>query len=120
LRQISINLRPNRVLYNVTISVDSLKYGEWMRFMRENHIPKIFSTGCFESYRICRIIGEESGGIGVAMQYVAISQPDLERYLTEYAPQLKLEHQEAFGETAVAFRSVLTIIEEGEWAESQS
>lgn len=88
--------------------------------MREEHIPKIFSSGCFESYRICRIIGEESGGIGVAVQYVALSQSDLDRYLTEYAPTLKRDHQEAFGEAAVAFRSVLTILEEGEWGESQS
>ena len=120
MRQIYINLRPNRVLYNVTISVDSLKYGEWVRFMREDHIPKVFSSGCFESYRICRIVGEESGGIGVAVQYVALSQSDLDRYLTEYAPTLKREHQEAFGEAAVAFRTVLAIMEEGEWAESPS
>jgi hypothetical protein len=32
-----------------------------------------------------------------------------------YAPQLQKEHLEKFGNDAVAYRSVLEILEEGEW-----
>ena len=113
MRQISINRRSNRVLYNVTISVDSLKYAEWLRFMTENHIPKIFSSNCFESYRICKIIGEEAGGIAVAVQYVAVSMEALQQYNTHFAPTLQAEHQEHFGDSVASFRTNLQILEEG-------
>jgi hypothetical protein len=113
LRQISINRRSNRVLYNVTISVDSLKYEEWLLFMREEHIPKIFSSLCFESYRICKIIGEEAGGTAVAVQYVAYSTESFEKYNTVFAPRLQAEHQERFGASVAAYRTTLEIIEEG-------
>ncbi len=55
--------------------------------MREEHIPKIFSSLCFESYRICKILGEEAGGTAVAVQYVAYSTESFEKYNTEFAPR---------------------------------
>ena len=113
MRQISINRRSNRVLYNITISVDSLKYEGWLVFMREEHIPKIFSSLCFESYRICKIIGEEAGGTAVAVQYVAYSTKSFEKYNMEFAPKLQAEYQKRFGASAVAYRTTLEILEEG-------
>jgi hypothetical protein len=86
--------------------------------MTENHIPKVFSSNCFESYRICKIIGEEAGGIAVAVQYVAFSMEALEKYNVQYAPQLQAEHQEKFGDSAASFRTVLHILEEGHMIES--
>lgn len=85
--------------------------------MTENHIPKIFSSNCFESYRICRIIGEEAGGIAVAVQYVAFSKESLETYNTQFAPQLQAEHQALFGNSTAAFRTNLQILEEGHLVE---
>jgi hypothetical protein len=81
--------------------------------MTENHIPKIFSSDCFESYRICKIIGEEAGGTAVAVQYVAHSMEALQKYNTHFAPKLQAEHQEQFGNSAAAFRTNLQILEEG-------
>lgn len=81
--------------------------------MREYYIPKVFSSMCFESYRICKIIGEEAGGVAVAVQYVAFSMESFEKYNTEFAPLLQAEHQKRFGSSAAAFRTNLEILEEG-------
>jgi hypothetical protein len=115
MRQISIKPRSKRVLYNVTVGINPAKIEEWKRFMREDHLPKIFATNCFASFRMCRIIDEQADSTTLAVQYVAYSLEHLKKYNTIYAPQLQTEHMEKFGDDAVAYRSVLDILEEGEW-----
>ena len=102
MRQISIKPRSNRVLYNVTIGINPTKIEEWMGFMREEHLPKIFASNCFESYRMCRIIDEQADSTTLAVQYVAHSLEHLKKYNTIYAPQLQTEHMDKFGDDAVA------------------
>ena len=114
MRQISINRRSNRILYNVTVSVEPLIYAAWLDFMRKNHIPKIFSTGCFSGYKICRMLDEKAESNTVAIQYFADSIDEFEKYQREFAPKLQKEYLAEFGETAPAFRTVLQAIEEGE------
>ena len=85
--------------------------------MTENHIPKILNTNCFESYKICRIKGEESTGIGIAVQYVAHSLAHLEKYNKEFSAGLQAEHQALYASHTTAFRTVLHILEEGQVSE---
>jgi hypothetical protein len=42
---------------------------------------------------------------------------DLQKYNTNHAPQLQQEHLAKFGGDAVAYRSVLSILEVGVWEE---
>jgi len=118
MRQISIKPRSKRVLYNVTVGINPTKIEEWTRFMREEHLPKIFASNCFESYRMGRIVDEQADSATIAVQYVAHSLGHLNKYNTNYAPQLQIEHMEKFGIDAVAYRSVLDILEEGEWEQA--
>jgi len=118
MRQISIKPRLKRVLYNVTVGINPTKIEEWKRFMREDHLPKIFASDCFASFRMCRIIDEQADSATIAVQYVAHSLGHLKKYNTNYAPQLQKEHMEKFGNDAVAYRSVLDILEEGEWEQA--
>ncbi|MFZ9055392.1 MAG: DUF4286 family protein [Flavobacteriales bacterium] len=102
------------MLYNVTICVEALIYAGWLDFMRTNHIPKIFSTGCFSGYKICRMLDENTETYTVAVQYFADSIDEFEKYQREFAPTLQKEYLAEFGESAPAFRTVLHAIEEGE------
>ena len=114
MRQISINRRSNRILYNVTVSLEASIFPEWLAFMRENHIPKIFSTGCFSGYKICRIIDQSEESYSVAVQYFAVDEDNFRNYTTKYAPALQKEYIARFGSSAPAFRTVLHALEEGE------
>jgi hypothetical protein len=88
-----------------------------MGFMREEHLPKIFASNCFESYRMCRIVDEQADSTTIAVQYIAHSMEDLNKYRAEHALELQREHMSKFGSDAVAYRSILSILEEGEWEE---
>jgi len=82
--------------------------------MREDHIPKIFATGCFSGYKICRIIDERAENYSVAVQYFAVNEEKFRIYTTQYAAALQKEYVAKFGSSAPAFRTVLQALEEGE------
>ena len=61
-----------KILYNVTIKISTDLHIEWLEWMKRVHIPEVMATGCFESYRITRILGDDDEhGVGFAVQYVS-------------------------------------------------
>ena len=114
MRQISINRRSNRILYNVTVSLKAAIYADWLDFMRTDHIPKIFATGCFSGYKICKMLDESTDNYTVAVQYFAHGLEQFELYQRQYAPAFQQEYLAKFRSDAPAFRTVLHAIEEGE------
>ena len=114
MRQISFNRRSNRILYNVTVSLEASIFPEWLTFMREEHIPKIFATGCFSGYKICRIVDESVESYSIAVQYFADDEDAFRIYTSKFAPALQKEYIAQFGSNAPAFRTVLHALEEGE------
>lgn len=114
MRQISINRRSNRILYNVTISLEAIIFDEWLAFMREDHIPKILATGCFSGYKICRILDESPDNYSIAVQYFATNEEKFREYNSNFAGALQKEYITRFGAEAPAYRTVLHALEEGE------
>lgn len=35
------------ILYNVTVKIDLDVHDLWLRWMKEEHIPRVMETGCF-------------------------------------------------------------------------
>lgn len=102
------------VVYNVTISIDQNISVEWLHWMRETHIPDIMKTGHFRDSKICRVHGEEEGGLTFAVMYTAKSQEDFDEYQEKHAPQLQLEHTKRFKGQFAAFRTLLSVLQEFE------
>jgi hypothetical protein len=102
----------NRVLYNVTCSVDADVHQEWLDWMIQKHIPDVMNTGMFLENRVCRIHEYEENGVTYAIQYVARSQKDLNEYMEQFAPALQKEHSDKYGSRVAAFRTTLEIVHE--------
>jgi antibiotic biosynthesis monooxygenase (ABM) superfamily enzyme len=96
-------------LYNVTVTVDPSIHIEWLRWMKEDHIPKVMSTGYFTENRLCKLLTDESE-ITYAIQYTFKTTDDLNAYQKEHAPQLQKEHTEKFKDKFAAFRTILEIV----------
>lgn len=109
----------NKVLYNVTISVDESVHLEWLEWMKTKHIPDVMATGYFLENRICRIHAFEEGGISYAIQYICRNMHDYEEYQAKEAPRLQADTQRLYGSKLVAFRTVLEIIHEHRGAQSE-
>ncbi|MBK9150261.1 MAG: DUF4286 family protein [Saprospiraceae bacterium] len=103
-----------KVLYNVTVKIDHSVHDEWLSWMTAVHIPDVMATGCFESYTMNRIIGDnDEHGQGYAIQYTARNMQEFQRYNTDYAPSLQKAHAERYRDMYVAFRTLMEIVEQG-------
>lgn len=98
------------ILYNVTISIDNDVHDEWLRWMKEQHIPDMMATGLFIENKIARILAEEDGGKAYSIQYLLSDMETYERYEKEFAPRLQSEHSERYNGKFGAFRTLLHVI----------
>jgi len=100
-------------IYNVTTNIDTSIESEWLKWMKEKHIPEMLATGKFNSAKMSQVmIEEEMGGTTYSVQYITNSIETLEEYYSENAPKLRDESQKLFKDKFVAFRTELKVISE--------
>jgi hypothetical protein len=100
------------VVYNVTVKINTEIAEEWLSWMRLHHIPNVLSTGAFHKCRLSKLDLKEEDGITYVLQYDALSQEILTKYMIHQAPALQKEHIDRYANQFVAFRTVLDVIEE--------
>ena len=99
------------ILYNVTIKVDHSIAGPWLTWLKEEHIPEMIKTGCFTGATILQLLEvDESEGMTYAVQYHANSKALYNRYIKEYAADMRKKSTEKWGDKFIAFRSVMQIV----------
>ncbi len=102
-------------LYNVTITIDLDVHEDWVRWMRETHIPEVMATGMFVSNRMSRLLGHEHADSEIySIQYLVEDMARLRRYMDEFAPELQRRHQERYDGKYAAFRTVMEVVGEHE------
>jgi len=103
-----------KILYNVTIKISTDLHIEWLEWMKRVHIPEVMATGCFESYRITRILGDDDEhGVGFAVQYVSADMDIFNIYQQQHAKRLQQEHSDRYANQYVSFRTLMQIEAEG-------
>jgi hypothetical protein len=98
-------------IYNVTTQLSWTIHNEWLEWMRETHIPEVVGTGCFTHHRMVRLLEvDESEGPTYAVQYFTDSLEIYRRYITQFAPALRLDAQKKWGEACISFRSLMEVV----------
>jgi hypothetical protein len=95
------------IIYNVTINVEDSIHDEFMKWMREVHVKDVVNTGCFSSGTIYKVLVDEAVGTSYAFQYRAPNMHAVDRYMSEFAPKLRKEVTDKFGDKFTAFRTLL-------------
>lgn len=98
------------IIYSVTISLDSTIEADWVKWMKEVHIPDVMATGCFVESHIQRLLDPPSEVPGAAtfnVQYGCASMADYEKYRDQHAAELQVDHTERYKDRFVAFRTIL-------------
>jgi hypothetical protein len=98
------------IIYNVTVNIDNDVRDEWVKWMKEEHIPEVMNTGLFTEYRMCRVMVEEESGTTYSVQYSCRNMETLEKYQRDYAPALQKKHTSRYEGKFVAFRTLLELI----------
>jgi len=101
------------LIYNVTINIDDSVHDDWLRWMRDKHIPDMLSTKKFVEAKMCRVMVEEDlGGTTYSVQYRTKNKAALDSYYQEDAEKMRAEGNQLFPNKFVAFRTELEIISE--------
>lgn len=95
------------ILYNITYNIDNDIKKDWLEWMKAVHIPKIMSTGYFDSVRLFRLLNVTEEGYTFSLQFMTDSLNKIEAYLEESAGILAEEHNRRYANRHVAFRTVL-------------
>jgi len=98
-------------VYNVTIKVKTEIYYDWMHWLKNEHIPEILATGCFQEAKILHLLEiDESEGPTFAVQYFAESKAAYNQYIEKHAPLLRQKSFDKWGDQFIAFRSFMQIV----------
>ena len=100
------------IIYNVTVSVEEDIKDKWLNWMKTEHIPEVMACGVFIKAQINLIIAKTDSDNTFAIAYTCISMKELHQYQIEFAPELQKKHSIRFGKKAVAFRTLMEVIEE--------
>jgi hypothetical protein len=100
------------IIYNVTVSVEESVKNEWLNWMKTEHIPEVMACGVFTKAQINRVIVQTDSESTFAIAYSCSSMKDLHQYQIKFAPELQKKHNARFGKKAIAFRTLMEVIEE--------
>ncbi|MFO0414738.1 MAG: DUF4286 family protein [Bacteroidota bacterium] len=99
-------------IYNVTVKIDPTIEADWIKWMKEEHIPEVLATGKFFESRFVRLIDvDESEGPTFAAQYTARTKEDYEDYISHFSPELRKKGLDRWGNLFIAFRTVMQVVE---------
>lgn len=97
-------------IYNVTVNVAEEVHAEWLRWMKEEHMAEVMGTGCFTDSQLLKVLYVQDEGQTYSVQYKFVQMTDMERYNKEFAPALQAQMKARFGESCLAFRTLLQIV----------
>ncbi len=99
------------IVYNVTVKVEWLIAEAWLRWLKEEHIPDIISTGCFTHASILRLIEtDDTEGPSYAVQYFAESKALYNAYIENHSAAMRQKAIDKWGGKFIAFRSALQVV----------
>src|SRR5690554_236057 len=100
------------ILYNLTIHIAAEKEKDFVKWMKEVHIPEVMATGLFEESKFFKLLLEvEEGGINYSTQYFTASLENFHNYQEHFAAGIHEKLKEKFGEQLVFFGSLLEQID---------
>jgi hypothetical protein len=100
------------IVYNVTVSVEESIKKDWLKWMQDVHIPEVMATGIFSKSTINRVIVQGDSDSTFAIAYTCKTMKDLHQYQVKFSPELQQKHAARYGAKAVAFRTLMEVIQE--------
>jgi hypothetical protein len=94
------------IIYNVTINVEDEIASAWVQWMKETHLPDVMNTGMFEYYKfMTKYIPVRRNELvrPFAVQYYASHMDKYEKYVNEFAPALKADSSNKWGDNVYCF-----------------
>jgi hypothetical protein len=99
------------IVYNITMKVDPSIEMEWVKWLREEHVPEVMDTKLFLEYKFYKLLEQdEREGITYIVQYLSPTAAHLDEYLNKYAPALREKSLSKWGNKFIAFRTKMEVV----------
>jgi hypothetical protein len=99
------------IIYNVTTHIATHVSAEWLQWLLEEHAPEIVATHCFTDYKVVKLLDvDESEGPTYAVQYLAESMADYQRYINEHADEMRKRATDKWGDRFISFRTIMQVV----------
>lgn len=101
------------IIYNVTINVENAIVEEWKTWMKTVHIPNVMATNLFLEHKFLKLLQEteDDKTTTFAVQYFLSDMEQFQKYLSEFASEMRQEVLDKYGERVLAFRTLLEVID---------
>lgn len=99
------------LIYNVTIKVSWPIHDAWLQWMKDKHIPDVMASGCFTESRLVKLLEvDEEDGPTYAAQYHVSDHSNYKRYIEQFAPAMRKDVTDNWGDQLVLFRSLMEVV----------
>lgn len=99
------------IVYNVTTKLTWSIHDNWVKWMKEVHMPEVVSTGCFTHSQLLRVLEiDEEEGPTYAAQYFAHSMEKKNEYIEKFATSLRNKVFNEWGNQFISFRSIMEVV----------
>ena len=98
------------LLYNVTVIIEEKVADHWCDWMKNNHIPQLMDSGCFQSHQMFRIIDSPNEGVSFSVQFTVGTERDYESFKNNFEQAFIGEMYAGYPDKLVAFSTVMEII----------
>jgi hypothetical protein len=96
------------LVYNVTNKVSWAIHEKWVQWRKEKHMPEVMASGCFTDCRLLHLLDtDDEEGTTYAAQYMAANRESYEQYIARFAPSLRKDALDLWGDQFIAFRSLM-------------
>ncbi|MCY7350011.1 MAG: DUF4286 family protein [Cytophagaceae bacterium] len=96
------------LLYNVTYNIENDYHDEWLKWMKETHVPAVMASELPIGNRIFRLLTEiDNGGVTYSFQYFFADMEDYETYQDHHDPRIRAEVDRRYRNKYVVFRTLL-------------
>jgi len=99
------------ILYNVTIILDAEIHVNWLKWLKNQHLKEMMSTGFFISYRLLKVLDSPNEGVTYCVQYIADSVEKYNEYMQIHPNQLQTNVPAEFLNKFVVFSTLMEFIE---------
>ena len=99
------------IILNETISISTFKNEEWLKWMEEEQIPFIKSTGLVNEVTIMQVLGQdESESLTYAVHIASLTESDFEAYSKIYFKDAVEKQKQKFEGHYNNFKTLLKVI----------
>ena len=104
-------INKGKIIYNITLKVERSIEPAWLQWMVEDFAPGIIATNCFTKFTALKLLElDDPDGATYAIQFVAESLEDYQRYLKNFADDFTEKSFDKWGQKMVSFGTVMQVV----------